>query len=96
MRSEAVSGRSGGCSGNLRAVGSPRIDDRRLLRGRGRAKTVDAAECPVVTKEYGAPVALAVFEADGDEVAELAGDERESVVPGGPQGRRFEASAGAG
>ena len=36
----AVSGRSGGCSGHLRALGSPRIDDLRSPRGMGRGESV--------------------------------------------------------
>ena len=42
----AVSGRSGGCSGHLRAVGSPRIDERRSLRGTGKGENRGCGRVP--------------------------------------------------
>lgn len=70
MRSEAVSGRSGDYSDNLRAVGTPRIDDRRSRRetGLGRKQAV-AQSAPPSPRRDGTPVA--VHEAGGHEAEEL-------------------------
>ena len=49
--SEPVSGRSGGYPGNLRAVGSPRIDDPRSPRGTGSAENSGPAGGAALAKK---------------------------------------------
>ena len=71
-------------SGNLRAVGAPRIDDLGSSRGTGRPETGRSAERGAVAKrnESGRSP-LAVLEAGDDEAEELARDGPAGTVPCG-------------
>ena len=92
--SEAVSGRPGGVSGNLRALGSPQIDDLGFPRGRGRAKNRRSAESAAIARKVtGPPVALAVLEALDREAEQLARDGSVSAVPGDARRAGFGGSA---
>jgi len=72
---QAISEPIGGVSGDLRAAGSPQIDDLGSPRGTGRPETGRSPERGAVPRSDGAgPVALAVLEAADDEAGELIRD----------------------
>ena len=70
--------------------------DRRspVSEGTGRGKKRCSAASAPSPKSDGPPVAVAVFEADGQEAGELARDGRVAAVPGGAQGGFSRASEG--
>ena len=87
MGSEAVSGRFGGVSGNLRAVGSTRTDDRRSPKGTGGAKGRRGRERRPSSRSDGSSVVLVAREAGDRDADELARDGPVPAVRGGAQER---------
>lgn len=72
--SEAVSGRAGDYSGNLRAVGASKSDDRRSQRGTGRAECGCGWRAPLSPGVTGRRSPSLVREAGDLEAGELARD----------------------
>ena len=87
MGSEAVSGRFGGVSGNLRAVGSTRTDDRRSPKGTGGAKGRRGRERRPSSRSDGSSVVLVAREAGDRDADELARDGPVPAVRGGARER---------
>ena len=69
-------------SGDLRALGSPQIDDLGFPRGRGRAKTGGRQRAVAIAREVtGSCVAAAVREIGDREAGELARDRPVDAAP---------------